>query len=200
MRRDITTTERIGAFSDAVIAVIITIMLELKAPDDPKLTAILSLWPTLISYVVSYVFIAIIWINHHHLLNFVRVGSPRLIWINFAHLFLVSLLPFATAWMARTRLAALPVAIYAAIFVFVNGAYLFFEREALAQADATAMSVRARRFARRRSLAGLAIFALAALVALLEPLVGFALICTALVLYLRPELFTRRTEKLNHSN
>ncbi len=77
MRRDNGTTERVATFSDGVIAVIITIMvLELKAPEDPNLSAILSLWPTLVSYVVSYAFIAIIWINHHHLLHFVRVASP----------------------------------------------------------------------------------------------------------------------------
>jgi uncharacterized membrane protein len=193
MRRDNTTTERVAAFSDAVIAVIITVMvLELKAPADPGLAAILSLWPTLVSYVVSYVFIAIIWINHHHLLHFVRVASPRLIWINFVHLFLVSLLPFATAWMARTELAALPVAIYAAIFVLVNGAYVFFEREALAQADAAAMTLYARRLAQRRSVIGLGIFAAAAITALFEPLAGFGLICSALLLYLRPDLFLRR--------
>ncbi|HEY4210242.1 MAG TPA: TMEM175 family protein [Steroidobacteraceae bacterium] len=193
MRRDTTATERVAAFSDAVIAVIITIMvLDLKAPEDPKLTAILALWPTLLSYVVSYLFIAIIWINHHHLLHFVRVASPRLLWINFAHLFFVSLLPFATAWMARTELAPLPVAIYAATFVLVNGAYLFFEREAFKQADPSLLSAHARRLARRRSFVGLAIFALAALVALVKPFLGFGLICTALVLYLRPELFTRR--------
>jgi len=201
MRRDITTAERLGAFSDAMIAVIITIMvLELKAPDDPKLTAILSLWPTLVSYVVSYLFIAIIWINHHHLLHFVHAASPRLIWINFAHLFLVSLLPFATAWMARTRLASLPVAIYAAIFVLINCVYLFFEHESLVQADAAAMPVHTRRLARRRSLAGLTIFTLASLVALLESLVGFALICVALILYLRPEFFTRRSERHQQAN
>jgi uncharacterized membrane protein len=177
-----------------MIAVIITIMvLELKAPEDPKLAAILSLWPTLVSYVVSYAFIAIIWINHHHLLHFVRVASPRLIWINFVHLFFVSLLPFATAWMARTELAALPVAIYAAIFVLVNAAYVFFEREALAQADATAMTFRARRLARRRSLVGLTIFALASVAAVFEPFAGFALICLALLLYLRPEMFIRHS-------
>lgn len=191
-RRDNTPTERIAAFSDAMIAVIITIMvLELKAPEDPKLNAILALWPTLVSYVVSYAFIAIIWINHHHLLQLVREISPRLIWINFVHLFFVSLLPFATAWMARTELAPLPVAIYAAIFVLVNGAYVFFEREALAQAEVTAMTVHARRLARRRSLTGLAIFALASVAAAFEPLAGFALICAALLLYLRPDLFLR---------
>ena len=66
----------------------------------------LGLWPTAISYAVSYLFIAIIWINHHYLMRFVGPPTLRLIWINFAHLFLVSLLPFATAWVARTELAS----------------------------------------------------------------------------------------------
>ena len=68
----------------------------------------LGLWPTAISYAVSYLLIAIIWINHHYLMRFVGPPTLRLIWINFAHLFLVSLLPFATAWVARTELASSP--------------------------------------------------------------------------------------------
>lgn len=200
MREQGMTTARLGAFSDGVIAVIITIMvLELKAPDAPTFTALLPLWPTAASYVVSYLFIAIIWVNHHHLLHFVRFASPRLIWINFAHLFVVSLLPFATAWMARTRLAPAPVAVYATIFVLVNIAYLVFEREALAQADPSAVPERTRRLAGRRSLAGLAIFAVAALTAPEVPLLGFALICCALVLYLRPEAISRPRRCKSHS-
>ena len=75
------TTERVGAFSDGMIAVIITILaLELKAPEEASFTAILPLWPTVASYVLSYLFIAIIWVNHHHLLHLVRYASPRLIW------------------------------------------------------------------------------------------------------------------------
>jgi len=73
----------------------------------------------------------------------------------------------------------------------VNGAYVFFEREALTQADATVMTAHARRLARRRSLAGLGIFALASVAAAFEPFAGFALICAALLLYLRPDLFMR---------
>ena len=92
MREQGMTTARLAAFSDGLIAVIITIMvLELKAPDAPTFAALLPLWPTAVSYVVSYLFIAIIWVNHHHLLHFVRFASARLIWINFAHLFVVSL-------------------------------------------------------------------------------------------------------------
>ena len=184
------TTERVGAFSDGMIAVIITILaLELKAPEEASFTAILPLWPTVASYVLSYLFIAIIWVNHHHLLHLVRYASPRLIWINFVHLFLVSLLPFTTAWMARTDLAPAPVAVYAGVFVLVNAAYLLFEREVFAQADAGAVPDHTRRMARRRTLGGVALFALAAATALALPLLGFLLICCALALYLRPEAF-----------
>ncbi|MBB3591996.1 putative membrane protein [Rhizobium sp. BK529] len=137
MREHKVTTERVGAFSDGMIAVVITLMaLELKAPEEATVGAILALWQTPLSYGLSYLFIAIIWVNHHHLLRLVRYASPQLIWINFAHLFLVSLLPFTTAWMARTNLAPVPVAAYAMVFVLVNIAYLFFEREILAHAEA----------------------------------------------------------------
>jgi uncharacterized membrane protein len=100
-------TARLAAYSDAVFAVIVTIMvLELKAPDKAEFSILWSLWPTAISYAVSYLFIAIIWINHDHLMRFVGRPTLGLIWINFAHLFMVSFLPFATAWVARTRLAS----------------------------------------------------------------------------------------------
>ena len=96
---------------------IVTIMvLELKAPERPEFRALWPLWPTAISYAVSYLFIAIIWINHHYLMRLVGVPSLRLIWINFVHLFMVSFLPFATAWTARTRLASSPVVPYAGLF------------------------------------------------------------------------------------
>src|SRR5260370_19975422 len=133
MHEQKTTPDRLGAFSDAVLAVIITIMvLELKAPEEATFPALLPLWPTAISYAVSYLFIAIIWLNHHHLLRFVSQTTPALIWVNFAHLFGVSLVPFATAWIARTQLASVPVAVYSAIFFFVDNAHLVFygpERE-----------------------------------------------------------------------
>jgi uncharacterized membrane protein len=105
---------------------------------------------------------------------------------NFVHLFMVSLLPFATAWVARTRLASAPVVFYAGLFVCVDIAYNVFERGVFARADVTQMPHRARRMARRRSLGVLAIFATAMLVAFIAPRLGFGLICGALILHLRP--------------
>ena len=100
---------------------------------------------------------------------------------------MASLLPFATAWVARTRLASSPVVFYAGLFVCIDIAYNAFEREVLVRADATQASSRTLRLARRRSLGVLASFTAAMLVAFILPRLGFGLICGALILPLRPE-------------
>lgn len=188
MREEKTTADRLAAYSDAVFAVIVTIMvLELRAPDRPAFSALWPLWPTAISYAVSYLFIAIIWINHHYLMRFVDAPTLGLIWINFAHLFMVSFLPFATAWIARTRLASSPVVFYAGLFVCIDLAYNIFERGVLTRADASQVSAHTRRMARRRSLGVLASFTTAMLVAFVAPHLGFGLICGALIFHLRPK-------------
>src|ERR1700678_2022982 len=115
------TVERLAAFSDDVFAVLIRIMvLDLRPLDHPTFADLLPLWPTALSYVVSYQFIAIVWLNHDHLLQFTDEPTSRLIWINFAHLLMVSLVPFSTAWVARTRMAAIPVFIYTTVLVLVE--------------------------------------------------------------------------------
>lgn len=188
MREERQTADRLAAYSDAVFAVIVTVMvLELRAPDQPAFSALWPLWPTAISYAVSYLFIAVIWINHHYLMRLVDAPTLGLIWMNFVHLFMVSLLPFATAWIARTRLASSPVAFYAGLFVCIDVAYNIFEHEVLARADAALVSERTRRLARRRSLVVLAIFTTAMLVAFVAPRLSFGLICGALILHLRPD-------------
>lgn len=184
-----TAADRLASYSDAVFAVIVTIMvLELKAPDQPGFSAVWSLWPTAISYALSYLFIAIIWINHHYLWQFVGPPRLRLIWINFFHLFMISFLPFATAWIARTRLASSPMVFYAGLFVCIDIAYNIFEHQVFAEVDVTRVPVRMRRVARRRSLAVLAGFIIAMLVAVVAPRVGFGLICIALILHLKPDI------------
>jgi uncharacterized membrane protein len=141
---------------------------------------------------VSYLFIAIVWINHHHLVRFAESATPELIWWNFAHLFMVSFVPFSTAWMAHTRFAPLPVSVYAFVFVLVNGAYAAFQSETLRQADRTVVPARMQRAARIRSIVTLISFALAAIVAIWWPYMGFAMVCLALVVaYIRPEWRTK---------
>jgi len=189
MREEKEAAHRLAAYSDAVFAVIVTVMvLELKAPEQAAFSALWPLWPTVISYVVSYLFIAIIWINHHYLMRFVGTPTLGLIWINFVHLFLVSLLPFATAWIARTRLASSPVVFYAGLFVCIDIAYKVFEREVLAHANANQVSERTRHTARLRSLFVFAIFTTAMLIAFVAPRVAFGLICGGLILHIWPEV------------
>ena len=105
-----TTTERLGSFSDGVFTVAITIMVfQLKPPEYSTFAALLALWPTGLSYVASYCFIAIVWLNHHQLFRFFPHVTPRLVWINFVHLLMISLVPFSTACVAHTELAPVPV-------------------------------------------------------------------------------------------
>jgi uncharacterized membrane protein len=193
MRDGTDTADRLAAYSDAVFAVIVTVMvLELKAPAEAAFSALGPLWPTAVAYAVSYLFIAIIWINHHYLMRLVGPPTLALVWINFVHLFMVSFLPFATSWAARSRLAPAPVAFYAGVFVCVDVAYNVFERRVLARAPATQVSERARRLARRRSLGVLAMFTAAVLVAFVAPRLAFGLICGALILHVRPDVPVRR--------
>ena len=179
--------DRLNAFSDGVFAVLITILvLELRPPERPTLSALLSLWPTWLSYAVSYLFIAIVWANHH-LMRYATEATPRLMWFNFAHLFSVSLLPLSTAWMAVSELAPQPVAFYAAVFFLVNATYIALIWDLIAQAPFEEISPRERRILRIRSFVTLCAFGAAAAVALKSPLIGLGMCCCCLIVYLKPE-------------
>jgi uncharacterized membrane protein len=115
---------RLEAFSDGVIAVIITIMvLELKAPHDASLGALAELWPVLLSYLLSFVYVGIYWNNHHHLMHAVRRINGSVLWANLHLLFWLSLIPFTTAWMAENHFGAGPVALYALVLLMCSIAY-----------------------------------------------------------------------------
>ncbi|MEE2854136.1 MAG: TMEM175 family protein [Actinomycetota bacterium] len=180
-------------FSDGVFAVLITILvLALRPPSAHGFGALLPLWPTGLSYVVSYLFIAIVWVNHHHVLNYAQVATPRLVWSNFAHLFSVSLIPFTTEWIADSRLAAAPVSSYAAVFVLVNITYLALCWEAVDRPLHQNVSARMRRMLRMRSFITLSVFVTAALIALWWPVAAMLLIVLCLVGYLRPDIPQRK--------
>ena len=172
-------------FSDGVFAVLITVLvLELRPPEHPTFAALLALWPTWLSYAVSYLFIAIVWINHHYLMRYAGKATPRLLWFNFAHLFSMSLVPLSTAWMAESKLAPQPVAFYAAVFFLVNATYIALIRELI---DRDGISPSVRRIMRVRSIATLGLFVAAAITALKFPLVAIGLCLCCLIVYLRPE-------------
>ena len=181
------TPERLSTFSDGVFAVLITVLvLELRPPELPTFRALLSLWPTWLSYAVSYLFIAIVWANHHYLMRYATEATPRLLWFNFAHLFSMSLLPLSTAWMAVSRLAPQPVAFYAAVFFLVNATYIALIWE-LIDRSSVDISPQVRRIMRFRSIATLCFFATAAAVALKYPVAGLGICICCLIVYLRPE-------------
>jgi uncharacterized membrane protein len=182
------TPERLSAFSDGVFAVLITVLvIELHPPEQPTFAALLALWHTWLSYAVSYLFIAIAWTNHHHLLRYVTEVTPKLVWFNFAHLFSVSLLPLSTAWMAVSKLAPQPVAFYAAVFFLVNATYIGLIVELVDRSPAHRVSRRERRIMHVRSIATLCLFAVAAVVALKYPLAGLGICICCLIVYLKPE-------------
>jgi uncharacterized membrane protein len=182
------TPERLSMFSDGVFAVLITVLvLDLKPPERPTFEALLALWPMWLSYAVSYLFIAIVWANHHYLWRYASEASPRLLWFNFAHLFSISLLPLSTAWMSVSELAPQPVAFYAAVFFLVNATYLALIWELIDRAPRGKIPPKVRRTMRARSLATLCLFGAAAVLALKYPLVGLGICICCLVGYLRPE-------------
>jgi uncharacterized membrane protein len=115
---------RLEAFSDGVLAIIITIMvLELHAPHEPTLAALRPLIPTLLGYVLSFVYVGIYWNNHHHLLQATRHVNGAALWANLHLLFWLSLVPFVTAWMDEAHFAALPVAAYGVVLLLAAIAF-----------------------------------------------------------------------------
>jgi uncharacterized membrane protein len=115
---------RLEAFSDGVMAIIITIMvLELKVPHGDDFAALRPLIPIFLSYVLSFIFLGIYWNNHHHLLQAVRQVNGRILWANVHLLFWLSLIPFVTAWMGENHFSSVPVALYGVVMLFSAIAY-----------------------------------------------------------------------------
>lgn len=112
------TKSRLEAFSDGVLAIVITIMvLELKVPHEATFEALLKLWPIFLSYLLSFLFVAIYWVNHHHLLHTVKSVNSGILWSNMGVLFTLSLVPFTTGWMGENHFASSPVALYGINFL-----------------------------------------------------------------------------------
>lgn len=116
---------RLEAFSDGVIAIIITIMvLELKVPHGDDLNALLPLWPVFFSYVLSFTNVAIYWNNHHHMLHAAQKVNGQVLWANVHLLFWLSLLPFATAWMGENHFSRTGIVVYGGVLLMCGVSYL----------------------------------------------------------------------------
>src|SRR5437899_6788313 len=125
---------RLEAFSDGVLAIIITIMvLELKVPHGRDLTALRPLLPVFLSYVLSFVYVGIYWNNHHHMLQVTKHVTGLILWANLHLLFWLSLVPFVTGWMGESHFAAVPTACYGFVLLMAAVAYFILQHAILAR-------------------------------------------------------------------
>ena len=182
---------RLEAFSDGVIAIIITIMvLELRPPHDTSLAGLRPLLPVLSSYVLSFIFLGIYWSNHHHLLHAAQHVSGRVLWANLHLLFWLSLVPFATGWMGTNHFAELPVAIYGFVLWMCGMAYYILTRSMITLHGRDSVIDTALRNKRKESLS-LIPYPLGVLLAFINPNLSLALYVFVALLWLIPD---RRVE------
>ena len=183
---------RVEAFSDGVLAIIITIMvLELRPPEGTQATDLLALGPKFLAYVLSFANVGIYWNNHHHLFQAARTVSGRVLWANLHLLFWLSLIPFGTAWMGEHQFASIPVAVYGLDLVFAAIAYFLLVRALIAspgQNPAFAAAIGSD----FKGKVSIVVYVVATPLALLLPLVAFALYVVVAVTWIVPD---RRMER-----
>lgn len=184
---------RLEAFSDGVLAILITIMvLELKAPHGSAFANLLTLLPTFVSYVLSFTYLAIYWNNHHHLLHATTKVNGPILWANTHLLFWLSLVPFATAWMGENHFAARPVALYGMVLLMAALAYFNLSRCIIRHHGKDAVLSRALG-SDVKGRVSIALYAAAILACFVNSWVGFGLYWVVAFLWLVPD---RRIERV----
>ena len=188
-------TNRIEAFSDGVIAIIITIMvLELKAPHDPTPTSLARMWPVFFAYVLSFLIIAIYWVNHHHLIHMVTRVDAITLWANINLLFWISLVPWVTVYLGDNHALPFPVALYAA--VSLAGAFSWFVlRASIARHHHEPAFEQVNKRMARKNLIAIFIYIAAIVVAFIYTPLALILVATPAIMYFLPE---RGLEKVEH--
>jgi uncharacterized membrane protein len=187
------STGRLEAFSDGVVAIIITIMvLEMKVPHGTDLAAIRPLLPVFLSYVLSYVNVGIYWNNHHHLLQAARRVDGRVLWANLLLLFWLSLVPFFTGWMGENHFASLPTASYGVVLLMAAYSYLALQRALVAVNGASAPLARAVGADRKGQVSRL-LYMAAVPGAFVRPWIAWTLYVTVALIWFVPD---RRIERL----
>jgi uncharacterized membrane protein len=183
---------RLEAFSDGVIAILITIMvLEMKVPHGDDFTALRPLLPVFLSYILSFIYLGIYWNNHHHLLQIARHINGRILWANLNLLFWLSLIPFVTGWMGENNFAALPVALYGTVLLLCAIAYYILSRNLIShhgQDSPMAIAI-GKDFKGKISLV---FYAIAIPLAFVKPLFACGLYILVAIIWLIPD---RRIEK-----
>jgi uncharacterized membrane protein len=178
---------RLEAFSDGVIAIIITIMvLELKVPHGSELVALGPVIPVFLSYVLSFVFVGIYWNNHHHMMSAVRTVNGRILWANLHLLFWLSLIPFATRWMGENYFAALPVALYGSVMLMAGFAYFILSRTLVAHhgKDSALAIALGKDY---KGIASLVLYVIAVLVSFVNPWIAVALYVFVAIMWFIPD-------------
>ena len=179
-------TSRLEAFSDGVLAIIITIMvLELKVPHATELAALKPLLPVLLSYLLSFIYIGIYWNNHHHLFQATEHVSGGILWANLYLLFWLSLFPFTTGWMGENGLAAIPTAVYGFVLLMAAIAYLILQGAIIAKEGRNSLVARAIGQDWKGKLSAVLYFAAIPL-AFLSPWIAGALYVSVALLWLIP--------------
>jgi len=185
---------RVEAFSDGVMAVIITIMvLDLKAPESAEPSELLKLWPSFAIYLVSFFLLMIYWINHHGLIAQARRVTTGLLWANGGVLFWASLIPFSTTYVAKTHLAPIAMATYAGLQCVCAIAFNVMSRSISERQDDSASRQRAKT-KRRWNLIAVAVYAISTVVALFSPLAAILLLTLVSLAYVAPTFVDERKE------
>lgn len=183
---------RLEAFSDGVIAIIITIMvLELKVPHGTNLAALEPLWPVFFSYVLSFIYVGIYWNNHHHLIHTVSHVTGGALWGNLHLLFWLSLLPFVTGWVGENHFAALPLACYGLVLFMCSVAY-FILASCLASHNAELKQALGKD---RKGKLSTLLYAAGIVLSFVQPWAGFAVYVGVAMLWFIPD---RRFERRQH--
>jgi uncharacterized membrane protein len=178
---------RLEAFSDGVLAIIITIMvLELRAPEEGNLSALFPLWPKFGSYILSFIIVGIYWNNHHHLWQVVEKVQGSVLWANLHLLFWLSLIPFATNWMGENHFATFPVALYGVILWMAAFAYSLMVR-ALMSYHGKDSVLRDALGDGRKERVSLLLYTAAIPLAFLRPWISMALYITVAIMWLTPD-------------
>jgi len=199
------TKGRLEAFTDGVIAILITILvLELRAPHGADLAALQPLVPTALSYVLTFVFIAIYWNNHHHMLHTAQHVDGRILWANVYLLFWLSLTPFATAWMGDNHFAALPVAVYGGVLFMAAIAYTILMRALIARHGPHSALARAVG-ADRKGWTSLALYGLAVPIAFVNRWVALGMYVFVALMWFVPDsriarVLAERTNEPHHAD
>ena len=181
------TSGRLEAFSDAVIAIVITIMvLELKVPHGTDWAALRPLVPVFVTYVLSFVYLAIYWNNHHHMLHLTDRVDGRILWANLHLMFWLSLVPFATGWMGENGFAAVPTAVYGVVLLAASVAYTVLERVIMARQGPDSR-LRAAVGGDRKAVASTAAYALAVPLAFVSSWIAFAIYVAVALGWLVPD-------------